>query len=226
MSVIVFTAILGTSDSLKPAPKGADRCVCFVDDPDDYSDPKGWELRGHIYGVSADPRREAWHVRAIPHAFFSEYDRIVWIDASFTLTDLPRLIRDAGNAPVAAIRHHRRNSCYTEAREIVKIGQAPAAPVERQMAAYRAVKFDPKHLSISCVIVRDRSEQANRFNATWDEQIQRHPGDNTQLSLDYSAWANGFAIAPLRGERHHNPYAEHDHADHKRRRKPYVTVAA
>lgn len=224
MKTVIFTAILGTCDSLKPAPKGADHCVCFVDDLRAHPDPKGWELVEHA-AFTGDPRREAWHLRCVPHLLFEHYDRVVWIDSSFNLTDLPRLLRDAGKAPIAALRHHRRHSPYTEAREIIDIGQADAAPLLRQIAAYQAEGFYPHHLSISCVIVRDRSEIVARFNETWDTQIRTYPGDNTQVSLDYAAWANGLEIAPLCGTRHENHYASHDHADHKRRRKPYTRAA-
>lgn len=221
---IVYTAILGGSDSLKPAPTGADRCVCFVDDPAAYPDAKGWELLAHRY--TGDPRREAWRLRALAHEMFPAYTRVIWIDASFTLTDLPRLLRDAGAVPVAALRHHARRSYYEEGREIVRVGQAAAEDVERQMEAYAKARFVPEHLSISCVLVRDRSESAARFNETWWDQIRLFPGDNTQLSLDFAAWANAFAIAPLTGTRHDNPYARHDAKDHKARRKPYVRAQA
>jgi hypothetical protein len=216
--VIVFTAILGDCDSLKPAPKGADRCVCFTDNPTAHPDAKGWELVW--YPVPKSPRREAWHLRCVPH------QRVVWIDASFTLLDLPRLLRDAGVAPVAAIRHHRRSSPYAEGAELVKVGQATSESIARQLADYRRAGFDPKHLSISCVIVRDRSDAAQRFNETWAAQIAQYPGDNTQVSLDYSAWANGMTIKALSGTRHENPYSTHDAKDHKRRRRPYELEVA
>ena len=218
---LVYTAILGGCDSLKPAPEGADRAVCFVDDAAAYHDALGWTLVPYHVSATADPRREAWHLRAVPHRLFFDYTRVVWIDASFTLTDMPKLMRDTGKAPVAALRHHARSSCYTEANEIVRVGQARAEDIEPQMAAYRRAGFIPKHLSISCIVVRDRSEQAVAFSETWDEQTAKHVGDNTQLSLDYSAWAHNLEIAPLRGTRHENPYSVHDHRDHKKRRKPY-----
>lgn len=220
--VIVFTAILGDCDSLKPAPTGADRCVCFVTEPSDVPDARGWELMAH---ATANPRRDAWRLRCLPHLLFEDYERVIWIDASFTLTDLPRLLRDAGSKPISALRHHERDTCYHEGLKLVKIKQSNEADVARQLLAYRQAQFNPEHLSISCVLVRDRSEAVNRFNETWAEQIQTYPGDNTQVSLDYSAWKNGLTIHGLMGTRKENPYAIHDHLDHRRRRKPYETAA-
>ncbi len=221
---VVYTAILGTCDSLKPAPKGADRCVCVVDDLSRYPDPQGWELVELDVAKGADPRRVAWRLRCLPDGVVDDYDRIVWIDASFTLTDLPRLLRDAGDAPIAALRHHARASYLEEAATIVKVGQAGVTDINRQLAAYRQAGYQSSHLSISCIVVRDRSKVAQRFNETWAREIDAHPGDNTQLSLDYSAWVVGTEIKALRGTRHDNPYSVHDHADHKKRRQPYQTA--
>lgn len=234
MSVVVYTTIFGESDSLKPAPNGADWCVCFTDRDDLGSRLNGWQLA--IYRTNT-PRRTAWEVRCEPEIYLElplnyflhrgdtpPFDKIVWIDASFTLTNLPKLLKDTGDAPIAALRHHSRSSCYEEAAEIAKIGQASKAGLNRQMDAYHREGFASNHLSISCVIVRDSSEQVRRFNQTWAEQIATYPDDNTQLSLDYSAWKHGLTIKALAGVRKNNPYAVHDHSDHKRRRRDYATA--
>lgn len=214
---IVYTTIFGGSDSLKPAPEGADRCVCFMDrEPED---PMGWEVFRHT--AFTDPRREAWSFRCIPHKTFPDHTISVWIDGSFTLTNLDSLLFDAGPYEISALRHHKRSSCYAEGHEIVRVGQGDAGDVGQQLAAYRAEHFEPTHLSISCIIVRTNLPTVKAFNETWDREIRKYRGDNTQLSLDYSAWKNGLEIHALKGSRHNNPYAIHDHEDHKKRRRPY-----
>jgi len=214
----VFTTIFGRSDSLKPAPAGADRSVCFVDDPSIYDDTRGWELVTH---AATNPRREAWHLRCIPHRLFPEADQTVWIDASFTLTDLPRLLRDASGRPLAGLRHQARKTCYEEGREIIRIGQWDAAPVQRQLEQYRREGYRPRALTIACILVRQHTPAVAQFNERWDAEIQAHPSDNTQISLDYCAWKTGIGVHHLRGVRKDNPYSTHDHRDHKNRRKPY-----
>lgn len=221
---IVFTAILGDCDSLKLAPKGADRCVCFVDDLSRFTNANGWELQAAPLS-RADARRSAWYLRCVPHILFPGYSRVVWIDASFTLTDLPRLLKDAGEAPIAALRHHNRSSCYAEGKILVKVRQAKEHHIRPQLDHYLRSGFNPSHLSISCIIVRDHSATAERFNTTWARQIDAYLGDNTQVSLDYSAWVNGTEIRALKGTRHDNPYSTHDHLDHKKRRRPYWVPA-
>ena len=224
MRTIVYTAILGGSDSLKPAPKGAD-CYCFVDD--DAGDVKrnGWTLMGP-WDCSADPRREAWKLRCLPHRIWDDYSTVVWVDASFRINDLSKLLNDAHGSRIAALRHHERTNCYWEANRLARIGQSKIADISRQLSDYQAERFDPTHLSVSCILVRDNSKATNRFNETWDTQIRKYPGDNTQVSLDYSAWKNGISIKALDGTRHQNPYAIHDTKDHQRRRKPYAMEAS
>ncbi len=217
MSVIVFTAILGGCDSLKPAPKGADRCVCFTDD--ENQDPKGWDLE--YWAPSDNPRREAWRLRCLPHMRFFGHDVSVWVDASFTVTDLPRLLKDSAGHELSAMKHHARSSVYEEGAEIIRVGQADATAVNQQLKTYSRAGFQQSALSISCVLVRTNTPFVTQFNERWDAEIRQYPGDNTQLSLDYAAWISGLSVHHLQGVRKDNPYAVHDHADHKKRRKPY-----
>ncbi len=221
MSVIVYTAILGDCDSLKTAPKGAE-CICFTDQArlmDLESEMSGWRFFAH--STTGDVRREAWHLRCVPHEIFDGFDISVWVDASFTVTDLPRLLRDSEGHDLCALKHHRRQTCYAEAAEVARIGQAAGDDVMAQMQGYMLQGFSPKALSISCAIVRRNNPSVTAFNELWDAEIRKHPGDNTQLSLDYCAWKTGVGVHHLQGTRHDNPYAVHDAKDHKRRRKPY-----
>lgn len=222
--IVVYTTIFGGSDSLKAAPSGASRCVCFVDDPGIYmGQTRGWELVQH---QAANPRREAWHLRCIPHELFPDARKTVWVDASFTLTDLPKLLLDSSGHPLSGLLHHARRSCFEEGYEIVRVGQASEADVAPQLAGYLATAgFVPSTLTISCILVRENTPAVTAFNELWDAEIQQHLGDNTQLSLDYAAWKTGIGVHHLHGVRKNNPYAVHDHSDHKRRRQPYDTEA-
>ncbi len=220
MSVIVYTAILGDCDSLKPAPKGAGACACYSNDVEHAHDAKGWYI-APCPDLLGDPRRTAWHLRSVPNSILPTHDASVWVDASFTVTDLQRLLRDSEGHDLSALRHHKRKDCYEEGVEVVRNGQADAADVSAQLSGYKREGFQPSALSISCIIVRRNNPHVTTFNELWDAEIRKHPGDNTQLSLDYCAWKTGVGVHHLQGVRKDNPYAVHDHADHKRRRKPY-----
>lgn len=222
--IIVYTAILGGCDSLKPAPNGADRCVCYTDDQQHVTATNGWTIRvwpKAMYEKRKDSRHEAWRLRCVPNHIFVGYDTVVWVDASFMLTDLPGLLRDSDGHELSALRHHKRHSCYDEGVEVVKNGQSYASDVSTQLGCYRREGFKPTELSISCILVRQNTPKVTAFNELWDAEIQKHQGDNTQLSIDYCAWKTGVGVHHLQGARKDNPYAVHDHEDHKRRRKPY-----
>lgn len=220
--VIVYTAILGGCDSLKPAPGGAE-CICFTDT--DQRDANGWKFivwPKESWQVP-DPRREAWRLRCVPHKIFNTYDTVIWVDGSLTLLDLPRLLHDSAVSALSGLKHDNRTDCYHEGRELIDIGQSDPASVNVQLDKYRRAGFKPmrNRLTIACLLVRNNTAKVTAFNELWDAEIQKHPGDNTQLSLDYCAWKQGLSWHHLEGGRHHNPYASHDGADHKRRRKPY-----
>lgn len=202
MSVVVFTAILGGSDSLKPAPAGA-RCVCFTDQAD--QDPQGWELVA--WEPTENPRREAWRLRCLPHTLLGPHETSVWVDASFTVTSLPRLLKHSAGHALSGLQHHARASCYEEGAELVRVGQADAADVRTQLDGYRRRGFHHAALTISCVLVRANTAKVHDFNQGWHAEIVRHRGDNTQLSLDYAAWSAGLQVHHLTGVRKDNPYA-------------------
>jgi len=219
--VIVYTTIFGGSDSLKPAPVGADRCVCFTDVRAYLENPVGWDVVLREPPETLGPRRAAWHVRCLPHHFLDSHAISIWIDASFAVTNLPQVLRDSEGFELSGLRHHARSSCYEEGREVVRNGQSDDGDVARQLHAYSREGFQPSTLTIGCLLVRSQHAAVIQFNERWDAEIQKHQGDNCQLSLDYAAWKSGLSVHHLQGVRKDNPYALHDHADHKRRRKPY-----
>jgi hypothetical protein len=221
--IVVYTAIIGGCDSLKPAPVGADNCYCFSDDPAMYEGIDGRVLGWRVVGAGdwSDPRREAWHLRCVPHELFPRADTTIWMDASFTMTNLPKLLKDSAGHELAALRHHGRTTVTAEGAAVVKAGQATQDEVDTQLSAYRAEGFGMIPLSVSCILVRQNTPKVTAFNNLWDSEIKKYPGDNTQLSLDYAAWKSGLFWHALKGGRLDNPYAVHDRADHKARRKPY-----
>lgn len=233
--IVLYTAILGESDSLKKAPRHPDRCICFSDDPvgteQAYIDDPGfivkrnrpdWDIR--LWNITEDgARRDAWRLRCESTTLFPKADITVWVDASFVVRDFPRLIEDfrALNVDAAAFPHHERTTCYDEGREIVRLGQSRDAIVRAQLLEYERDGFMPKSLSTTGVLIRRRTPLVNAFNRLWLQHIQRF-GDNTLVSIDYCAWKVGLTIGRLQGTYPNNPYAAFDGEDHHARRRPYI----
>lgn len=218
MKTILYTAILRGSDALKPAPPGVE-AICFVDYPNAVRDARGWTIVPHVY--DGDPRREAWRLRCKADLLFGEYDRAVWIDASFRYVDFARLLDDAGDGELVGMRHPHRSSAYDEGPVLVEEGRGCAAGVQAQLAAYRAEGFEPSNLTTAGILVRRPTPKIVRFNRLWQWEIERWRDDNTQLSLDYCAWKVGLEIEYLEGSYIDNPYITYDHEDHKLRWRPY-----
>lgn len=221
--IVLYTAILGDSDSLKRAPKEPDRCVVFTDDPDCYHPrPRGWDTR--LWNITEDgARRDAWRLRCGSSTLFPKAGITVWVDASFVVHDFDRLIADfrSLNVDAAAFPHHERTTCYDEGREIVRLGQSRDAIVRAQLLEYERDGFMPKTLTTTGVLIRRRTHRVDAFNRLWLEHIQRF-GDNTLVSIDYCAWKVGLTIGYLPGSYPDNAYTTFDGEDHHARRRPYI----
>ncbi len=217
---VVYTALFGGSDRLKPAPRGADRAVLVTDQPQPRAKQMGWDVR--LWPIAPEPRRAAWDVRCRPDWLALEADVTVWGDASFTWTNLPALLRDAGDAECAGFAHPHRTSCYEEGETLVSLGQASPWAIKDQLAVYRAAGYTPTGLTTAGLLVRRATPLVDAFNTAWADEIRRHRGDNTQVSLDYAAWKVGLPIRHLKGTYIDNPYVVYDGADHRARRQAYA----
>jgi hypothetical protein len=214
---VVYTALLGESDTLKPAPSGADRCVCVTDHPRREVAARGWVTEP--WSVTAQgPRRDAWMIRCRPDAIAPGADVTVWIDASFTVLDLPALLRDAGDAALTGMRHPERSSCYEEGEALLALGAVEAVALADQLDGYRREGFAPSSLTTAGILARRWTPAVQAFNALWESEIHRQAGDLPQVTLDYCAWKVGLPIQYLSGTYLSNPYVRYAHKDHRRRK--------
>jgi hypothetical protein len=214
MRTVLYTALFGGSDTLKPAPPGPDRCLCFTDDR--ALSGHGWEM---AYSTVAHPRRAARALKTGAHLLFPEADRIVWVDGSMTITDWPHLVRDVGEAELACLPHPDRATCYEEGDTVIRLRIADPTLIRHALATYRAEGFAPTRLSTTGVLVRRQTTRTAAFNQLWRAQLDRY-GTNDQVHVDYCAWRVGLPMTDLQGHYRDNPYMRYDQADHHRRRTP------
>lgn len=215
--IVVYTAIFGGSDSLKRAPAGADRCVCFTDDAS--LSGNGWEIMRHELPDPSRSRSAARLLKMSPHALFPEAAGSVWVDGSIEITDLPALLQDAAHAFIACLPHPDRASCYDEGREVIRLERAHPSKVGEALDFYRRNGFAPTRLSTTGLFFRRHVGRVVRFNTMWRAHLDRF-GTNDQVHVDFAAWKCGIEITYLRGHYRDNPYAVYDRADHHKRRKP------
>ena len=194
--MIVYTAIFGGHDGLKPLPVGV-HGVCFSDAP---LAAQGWDVRPAAY-ADADPRLRARHHKAMAHELFPGEDTL-WIDGSVTLRSMPPV------AEFAAFRH----SCGTGSAEAEiqacsnrkKLTPHGVASAYAMLAEWKALGFpdDGGHPETG-VLVRQDTERVRAFNALWWELIQQCPRD--QISCDYARWKTGLPWTAMPGTITHSP---------------------
>lgn len=218
--IVLYTAIFGACDSLKPAPAGV-RAVCFTDDP--ALRGRGWEIVGRPTELRA--RRAARLLKMTPHELFPEATASVWVDGSIAITDWPALMRDTESAEIACFPHPDRSSCYDEGATVVRLKIAHRAKVQAALELYRRDGFAPTALSTTGLLFRRHSPRMTAFNELWRDHLDRF-GTNDQVHVDYVAWKNGVPVTHLPGHYRANAYARYDKDDHHRRRKPQFRLEA
>jgi Protein of unknown function (DUF616) len=213
--IVAYTAIFGGSDSLKAAPAGADRAVCFTDGA--HTDSRGWEIVQREVGDRG--RRAARVLKMSPHELFADATASVWVDGSIAIQDWQALIADSGDADVACFAHPDRTNCYDEGRTVVRLKIAHQAKVMAALEMYRRDGFNPTSLSTTGLLYRKHGPGVVAFNTLWRSHLATY-GTNDQVHVDYCAWRAGVSVHHLQGHYRENPYAVYDKVDHHRRRKP------
>jgi hypothetical protein len=216
MMIVVYTAIFGGSDSLKRAPTGADRCMCFTD-ADDLPRDRGWEIVRMDAGERS--RRAARVLKMNAHGEFPNASAWLWVDGSIQINDWPALLADIGEADIACLAHPDRSNCYDEGRTVVRLQIAHQAKVLAALEIYKRDGFAPTKLSTTGLLFRRNTPAVRAFNQLWRDHLDAY-GTNDQVHVDYCAWKTGVPIAYLRGHYRDNPYGLYDKVDHHRRRKP------
>lgn len=214
--IVAYTAIFGGSDRLKAAPIGADRCVCFTDDPKLSSN--GWEVVCQI-PPEEKPRRTARVLKMTPHRLFPKATASIWVDGSIAIQDWPALVRDIGGAEIACLAHPDRSNCYDEGRMVIRLERACPSSVKDALELYALAGFRPTALSTTGLFFRRHTDRMAAFNELWRDHLDRF-GTNDQVHVDYCAWRTGIQVTHLRGHYRDNPYAAYDKADHHQRRQP------
>ena len=212
-TVAVVSAIYGGRDVARPVPVGLDidAALLFTDG----APAKGWETyRG---AATLDPRARVRKVKALALELV-EADVVVWVDGRIRLRGVPLrpLLRTAlRSADVAAYRHPWRLCAYDEAQECSALGIAPAAVLQAQVDAYRAVGF-PARVGLwnTMVVARRRTDAARALGRAWWSELERH-SIRDQVSFPFVLWQQGMRCGELGPDVYHTGSSQHfDRGDH------------
>lgn len=152
-------------------------------------------------GSDADPGRLSRLAKMCPHRFFSEYDWVIYIDNSASLTTPPQSVLaeierlHPGGAPAGRylFNHGKRSCAYREARVCMVTGKISRADYRRQTRHYKDAGFPADQgLFMNTLMIQKMGDPAtDAFNETWYDHFQSF-SHRDQISLPYMLWKEGY----------------------------------
>ena len=136
--IVVYTAITGSYDSLKPVSELWARDADFVAFADAAHGP-GWTIRP-IDIRHSDACRNARMLKILSHRCFPDAKYSVWVDGSIAIkSTVP--IKDLiceylADHDIAVFKHRRRTCVYAEAMACIEAGKDLPEVICRQMQEY------------------------------------------------------------------------------------------
>jgi GT2 family glycosyltransferase len=185
LRIAVYTAIVGSYDSIKPPHVLNPRCeyVAFSDGP--VASLGIFDVRPVTY-IHEDPTRTARYVKTHPHVLLDDCDVAVWIDSNVMMVaDIEPLVVPflASGVPMAAVPHPHRRTITEELDECIRRKKDLPEVMQRQVAAYLEERLKPTDLFETNFMIFDlRRLETRKFLDAWWAEIERH-SRRDQLSL-------------------------------------------
>ncbi|HVU85660.1 MAG TPA: glycosyltransferase domain-containing protein [Puia sp.] len=207
--IVVYTAIAGGYDSLKPVlPLWQDEAtfVAFLDKPQRVP---GWEIRTVHEGFK-DPCRNAKIHKILPHKFFPDADYSLWIDGCVRLKSIMPLrqwIKEyLAKHDQAQCKHWGRDCIYQEGGACLQYHWDLPAIIHRQMDKYFSEGYPRNNGLGECTVIFRRHTQAvENLNELWWKEISEG-SRRDQLSFNYVCHKLGFKYTHLPGTILNNPH--------------------
>lgn len=161
---------------------------------------------------SDDPRLVARYVKTHLHQIFSHYDFVVWMDGSLIFTGEIEdyiLMTLQGGFDVGLIYHPKRNNCFEELEENIRVGKADENQLIAQRDAYLHIPelTDYPLMETGFMTVDLRSERVTPFFTAWWNQICKFTARD-QISLSYAFYESKIKFCSLL------PYGKNVRNDH------------
>lgn len=209
--LVVYTVVTGgyeqPSDPRDALGLDAD-VVIFTDDPAQL--PAAMQPIARRLSFDGPPQLASRHPKMLPHLYFPDHERSIYVDANFHLLTDPRPLAAGLSAdrPMTVLRHSERSTPVAEARLVVERGFASWLEVRDHFDRQRAAGFDPAAsvLSYGGFLARRHGtpELVSAMDAWWEQFEQGVRRD--QLSLDFALWSAGVEPTRLPLHNHRNEH--------------------
>lgn len=209
--LVVYTVVTGgyeqPSDPRDVLGADAD-VVVFTDDPSQL--PASMQPIARRLEFDGPSQLASRHPKMLPHLYFPDHERSIYVDANFHLRSDPRPLAEGltEDRPMTVLRHSERTSPLAEARLVVERGFARWTDIHAHFARQRAAGFDPaiSTLSYGGFLARlhhrpDLIEAMNHWWAAFEHGVRRD-----QLSLDFALWSAGVRPTRLPLHNHRNDH--------------------
>jgi hypothetical protein len=209
MSVIVYTAIFGGYDELKPHPDhpGVDEWLCITDDPDMRC--SGWNVivdEAEAPEVAEHPRMQAkWHKCYPP----DNHAKSIWIDGSMLIHDpefFTTVLELLDTADMVMFQHPSRTSIIDEARVSEQMVKYHGLPVVQQAMYYcNDWEWNDRELWASTTIGRNHTDPVFELGSAWFRECAEWTYQD-QISLPPLLERYGIVPAALPHNLWRNPW--------------------
>jgi Protein of unknown function (DUF616). len=206
---VIYTAISGHYDDLKPHPPIKDcRFIAFVDEPQEYLD-EGWELQ-KLIPFHKDPVRNSKQYKVLAYKMLPQTEYSLWLDGSMIIRDgfdLNALINMfLAEHNIALFSHYKRKCIYREAKTCINSVLDNPSIINKQISKYRSEGYPENHgLTENGVILRRHTPSIALLEELWWKEICEG-SRRDQLSLNYSMWKTNTSYAVLPGTQYKNPF--------------------
>jgi len=191
--LVVYTALFGDYDDLIDPPEKFEGCdfVCFTDQKHLKSDI--WEIR-LVEDCDLPPNMMNRKYKILPHLFFPEYERSLYVDANIAILKNPKELSDKylSRFDFVAPKHFTRDCVYDEAKECIVLMKDKTENIKKQMQRYKEKGFPSRFgLSENNILLRRHSnESVITLMESWWQELQKET-KRDQLSLPYAMWKSG-----------------------------------
>lgn len=211
--IIVYTAVFGGYDTLKPARTAS---VCITDFKQGAI---GWQYRGILLG-GTNKEKSFW-CKSHPHELFPDAKYSIWHDGNVEMLVTPRdLIRTAlKDNDLALFKHPQRKCIYEEGEACVRLHKAKRAEIDTQKEYLKQQGY-PKNngLADTVVVVRRHTPEIEELNELWWNEFNRSPAKRDQMCFNYVCWKLNISYFELQGHPRFGDYFKWTR--HKRTKKP------
>lgn len=213
-TVVVVTSLFGDYDVLRDPTVVDPECdyVCITD----RARPSNvWRMLVVDKGPLSDVRASR-HAKAMIHEYVPQADVTLYIDASFELRVLPKVLIDKrlASAEVLVYAHPERQTVWAEATACMELGKDDESIINAQMQRYHKTGYVSRWLSANGILVRRMTDRVIRMGSAWWDEIE-HGSHRDQLSFPVVCDRLFCDVARMTDTSiYQSPYAKHHKHKH------------